>query len=32
MQEELINLFELLSEEEKKFIISFIKHFFNITV
>lgn len=32
MQEELIALFELLSEEQKEFAISFIKHFFNISI
>lgn len=30
MREELIALFELLNEEQREFVISFIKHFFNI--
>lgn len=32
MQEEMISLFKLLSEEQREFIISFIKHFFTISV
>ncbi len=32
MHEEIIALFELLSEEQREFVISFIKHFFKITV